>query len=152
MYQFLVGLIFFSFIFGCFYFINKTDAGHIVSESFSKVTEKKEILKQEDVIGTYICNQETGCSENVLVNLSLGGQVKMITSYSSGQEVNVESGSYSLSKNIIDLVLKSGPQGDYDIPHFITIKSISTSTLSQFVYDKKIYNYMKNPVFLREEE
>ncbi len=152
-YQVIVLGIALSLLFGGAYYIKKSDDAGVLSYAFSTSNKKIEYgppLTVEDVSGEYICEASSGCNDPHTLKIEPTGEVHMITSYNEGVESFSEDGTWRFENGgLITMSFSDSSYEHYEVPHTMLIQSVSTSTLSKFVFDTKSYTGMYKPTFLK---
>lgn len=152
-YQVIVLGIVLSLLFGGVYYIKKSDDAGVLSYAFSSSNKKIDYsppLTVEDVAGKYLCESSSGCADPHTLDIEQTGAVHLITSYNEGVESFSEDGSWRFENGgLITLSFSDSSYEHYEVPRTILIQSVSTSTLSKFVFDTKFYTGMYKPTFVK---
>lgn len=156
MYQFIVLCLGFLLLFGGGYLIKKTDRNSVITGSLSYGNSKSAnsasltLPTSEEMAGTFLCDSDSGCTDNVSINLVQTGDVYMTTSYKDGTPALSEKGRWMFEQGgLISLKLTESDSSQYNVPHMLLIQSVSTTTLDKFSYDAVLYKDMKKPTFSR---
>ena len=154
MYQTIVLGLGFLLIIGGGYLIKSIDKEGVILKSLSK-DQKVEIfsLTADDISGTFLCNETSGCENEYAVTFSPSGDVQLMAVYKDGIETLIEKGIWRFETGgLISISLTDSQTKHYDIPHSFLIQSVSTSTLAKISYDVTTYPDMHKPVFIRQGE
>ena len=138
---------------GVGYFVKHTDQAGVIDSSLSQSTNSVRALSQkEELPGVYVCDAGSGCESSRTLTVYPTGELKMTTSYEGGVETIDEVGTWSFSEKEGLLCVFTGTTNDtYIAPHTLKSHHVSTSTLSDIIYDSSVYTDFKNPVFLKQQ-
>lgn len=138
MYQIIVLGVGFSLLLGGAYYIKKNDHAGLLAQTIAYNAP----LTPEDIAGEYVCDVDSGCSDMYTLSFDTSGTVEMVATGDSGGQLLSEGGVWRFEKGGAVTVV-------FSESHTFLIQSVSTTTLSRFVYDSQLYTNMRKPTFTR---
>jgi hypothetical protein len=130
----------------------KTDRNNLLDNPFASYLPKPAPvadIAKEPIAGEYVCDLSNGCSD--IITLTLNGNESAILeiSYDTGVEIRREKGTWDVNGSQIVITIYEVTDEHPTDSHVISIDKVSTTTLSQVTFDKKLYPNMRDPQFIR---
>lgn len=156
MYQTIVLGLGFLLLFGAAYLIKNTDDAGILTPnvvSTSNTTDTGTSTPMRKLEGIYLCDSDSGCPNPSLLTMNEEGEVRMETTYDNGVEIVQESGTWKNEKDGSVTILITGTDVEtYPVPRALSVKYVSSSSLSGLTFDPAVYKDWVRPVFRKQEK
>jgi hypothetical protein len=134
------------------YLIQNTDKQGVILASVSTPAGTSTVKnKITSLPGTYVCDVGSGCQNPRILTVYETGEVKMNTNFDNGVEILDEVGTWTMNQEgRLILLLTGTSQETYPDPRTLSVKYVSSTTLSGIGFDPSKYKDFKNPVFLKQ--
>jgi hypothetical protein len=135
------------------HYVIKTDRTNLLDNPFASYLPKPAPvadMAKEPIAGEYLCDLSNGCSNIITLTLNANDSATLESSYDTGVEIKSEKGRWDVDGSKIVITIYDVTDEHPTDSHVISIDKVSTTTLSQVTFDKKLYPDMRDPQFIRK--
>lgn len=149
MYKYLIIGVTFLLLGAAGYYFNTSRGGDMLVQAVSTDSSFQKGIKLSDLFsGTYECKEDDGCEVDTYLTLGEGSDFKLYT-YTDGTEELFSEGSWGVTQgNTLILFIEKEATSTQEISKSF-MAQIDTYRIKSFSKKKKLYSWMKEPVFSR---